>query len=52
MSEVIHARLPAEVAAQLDQRADQELRTRSNMAAVLIARGLEAPAPKSQKEDG
>ena len=41
MSEtIVHARLPREVVEQLDERAEHEMRTRSNLVAVLIRHGL------------
>ncbi len=51
MSSIVTARLPDPLVERLDERASQELRSRSGMVAYLIAQGLEsAPAPDT-KED-
>jgi hypothetical protein len=42
--EVVSVRLPSELAARLAERASSEMRTRSNLAAWLLAKGLEDPA--------
>jgi hypothetical protein len=38
---VVHVALPSSVAVKLDAQADAELRSRSNLAALLIRRGLQ-----------
>ena len=45
----VHAKLAPEVVAQLDRRADLELRSRSNLAAFLIREGLQETAADKEK---
>ena len=49
---VVHARLPAEVAARLDELATLEDRTRSAMVRVLVTRALNEaqPGPEDWRE--
>ncbi|MDQ1425574.1 MAG: CopG-like 1 or ribbon-helix-helix domain, 5 [Acidimicrobiaceae bacterium] len=42
-SEVVSLRLPSAVLAELDRRAGDEMRSRSNMCAVLISEALIEP---------
>ena len=44
---IVHARLPREVVEQLDERAEHEMRTRANLAAVLIRHGLRETTKKA-----
>jgi predicted transcriptional regulator len=42
---IVHVRVPGDIVARLDQRAEGEMRSRSNLAAFLIAQGLREPGP-------
>ena len=44
MDSVVHARLSPEVVEQLDRRAGDEMRSRSNLVALLVTQGLAEPS--------
>jgi len=52
--ETTHVRLPAELVEQIDKRAEAEVRSRTNMTAVLLAEALKRrsqPVDKQQEDN-
>jgi hypothetical protein len=48
---IVHLRLPSSTIAELDRRAGVELRSRANLATLLIVQGLAVQAePNTEKE--
>jgi predicted transcriptional regulator len=45
-AETVHIRITPEQLARLDEMAESELRSRSNMAAAILAQALEEPTEK------